>query len=432
MPHQKAGLADGTTCDLGTFPSAYGTLSVCRGDTLKWSEPTRAVTTQLDLGKLSNADKATLAEQVRKDVAETKDFPADTYFGGKALYRVGQALPAGHPAGARPDVGDAAQGEARHRAARPVDRPDRAARSAHAFCFVYDEQAKGMVGLTPSFGSDEFNDHHFHYGYFLYAAGVLAAGRPGPGQASAQPVMDLRRGRHRRAAPATGCSPTAGSSTPTPATRGPRGTSPFADGNNQESQLRGGHRLDRAGDLGQDATATSRWRPRPPGCCPPRQQTALALLDALRQRATRSTRASGTRSCPLNWGGKRDYATWFSPEPAAMLGILCIPMSPASAPTSAATPTGSGQRRRGDRRAVRRRSSATTCSCTPPWPATSRTQAARWTEASSLDDEVDRRRQQPRLPARLADDQGVVAPPGALTRARHPFRVAGPVCLTTG
>ena len=32
----------------------------------------------------------------------------------------------------------------------------------------------------------------------------------------------------------------------------------------------------------------------------------------------------------LNWGGKRDYATWFSPEPAAMLGILVIPMSPAS------------------------------------------------------------------------------------------------------
>src|SRR5690606_12602532 len=30
----------------------------------------------------------------------------------------------------------------------------------------------------------------------------------------------------------------------------------------------------------------------------------------------------------LNWGGKRDYATWFSAEPAAMLGILVLPMSP--------------------------------------------------------------------------------------------------------
>ena len=30
----------------------------------------------------------------------------------------------------------------------------------------------------------------------------------------------------------------------------------------------------------------------------------------------------------LNWGGKRDYATWFSPEPSAILGIQLIPMGP--------------------------------------------------------------------------------------------------------
>jgi endo-1,3(4)-beta-glucanase len=28
----------------------------------------------------------------------------------------------------------------------------------------------------------------------------------------------------------------------------------------------------------------------------------------------------------LNWGGKRDSATWFSPEPGAMLGIQLTPM----------------------------------------------------------------------------------------------------------
>ena len=32
----------------------------------------------------------------------------------------------------------------------------------------------------------------------------------------------------------------------------------------------------------------------------------------------------------LNWGGKRDYGTWFSPKPAAKLGILLLPMSPSS------------------------------------------------------------------------------------------------------
>ena len=33
---------------------------------------------------------------------------------------------------------------------------------------------------------------------------------------------------------------------------------------------------------------------------------------------------------PLNFGGKRDYATWFSAEPAAALAILIIPASPSS------------------------------------------------------------------------------------------------------
>ncbi|CDJ99701.1 Glycoside hydrolase family 81 (fragment) [Microbacterium sp. C448] len=30
----------------------------------------------------------------------------------------------------------------------------------------------------------------------------------------------------------------------------------------------------------------------------------------------------------LTWGGKRDYATWFSAEPSAILGIQLIPVSP--------------------------------------------------------------------------------------------------------
>jgi endoglucanase Acf2 len=32
----------------------------------------------------------------------------------------------------------------------------------------------------------------------------------------------------------------------------------------------------------------------------------------------------------ISWGGKRDYATWFSADPNAKLGIQLIPMSPAS------------------------------------------------------------------------------------------------------
>src|SRR5690606_18197995 len=32
----------------------------------------------------------------------------------------------------------------------------------------------GIVGDKSSFGSEDFNDHHFHYGYFIYAASILS------------------------------------------------------------------------------------------------------------------------------------------------------------------------------------------------------------------------------------------------------------------
>ena len=80
----------------------------------------RPVTTQLDLGKLSDADKATLADQVRTDVAETKAFPADTYFGGKALYRA--ACSTSWPPARADDAATRSRPRA-DRTARPVDRP---------------------------------------------------------------------------------------------------------------------------------------------------------------------------------------------------------------------------------------------------------------------------------------------------------------------
>ena len=57
-------------------------------------------------------------------------------------------------------------------------------------CFVYDPEAKGLVGKVASFGSDEFNDHHFHYGYLLYAAAIAVQDDPSL-QKRLQPVMDL-------------------------------------------------------------------------------------------------------------------------------------------------------------------------------------------------------------------------------------------------
>ena len=323
MPHQQATLAAGSTCDLGRYPSIYGTLQLCRGTTLSWSVPRSPATRELDLSGLDDDQRAELGRQVSADVAATPDFPADTYFGGKALYRAATLLQLATQLGAE-GAATTIRGRLDEALTRWTDPQGCAERAA--YCFVYDEQARGLVGMAPSFGSEEFNDHHFHYGYFLYAAGVLAQDDPAVAERYA-PVMDLLAA-DLASSSGNGAFPDHRVFDAYASHSWASGTSPFADGNNQESS----------------SEAVTAW-------------TGLALGAQARSNTALGTEASWLlsneahaglaywtnfdRSQPvyqgfdhqvvaLNWGGKRDYGTWFSPEPAAMLGILLIPMSPAS------------------------------------------------------------------------------------------------------
>ena len=322
MPHQVAGRV-GEDCTLGTYPSVYGELQVCAGNELTFAAPLQEAATGLDLGGLSGEQADALRAQLTRDVAALPDYPADTYFGGKALYRDAQLWDIARQLGA-----DTEADALRARLVETMDRWMDPARCADvdAFCFTYDTANRGLVGRTPSFGSEEFNDHHFHYGYFLYAGGVLAAEDPELAERWA-PVMDLL------------AADIASSTTSDlfPALRTfdayashswASGTSPFADGNNQESSSEAVHAW--AG-----LTLWARAR----GNAPLEEQARwLHAMEGASARAywTDFDRSApvydgfGHTISPLNFGGKRDYATWFSAEPAAAMAILVIPGSPSS------------------------------------------------------------------------------------------------------
>lgn len=309
----------GTGCSLGTYATIYGTMSVCSGSTLDWSVPALKPEGALDLGGLHTAAKAAIVRQLQSDAAAQDPLPSDTYFGGKALYRLANLLTIARQLGrdAVADTVRARLSSALLEWAQPT-RCDTAA----ARCFVYDPVMHGVVGLTASFGSDQFNDHHFHYGYFLYAAGVLARDDPSS-VARLAPVMnllaaDLATGggssyfpERRTFDPYTGHSWASG-------------YSPFADGNNQESSSEA---VNAWNGLALWATASSQ-----PSLA--REATWMLSAEAASARTLwTDTETSGfpgfTHSIvSLNWGGKRDYATWFSPDPNAILGIQLIPMGP--------------------------------------------------------------------------------------------------------
>lgn len=320
LPEQEAGLLS-SACTLGSYDTILGRMRVCAGESLRWSVPSVDPADRLDLSGLTSAERTAVTARLAIDTASLPAIPADSYFGGKALYRLANLLTIAR------QLGETATAERLSKAlAADLEswtEPDGCAHRAER-CFVYDPAVHGVVGLAASFGSDQFNDHHFHYGYFLYAAGVLAADDPSV-VPKLSPVMDLLA--------ADIASPTATALFPVRRTFDPyvghswaSGYSPFADGNNQESSSEAVNAWNglalwarASGQQGladqakwmlsaEAAAATSQWTNAPLGGFPAFDGSIVAL----------------------NWGGKRDYATWFSPDPNAMLGIQLIPMSPVS------------------------------------------------------------------------------------------------------
>ncbi len=322
MPHHRRGEQPRREgCGLGTFPSVYGTLELCTGPRLVSWAPLQRPAGALDLSDLTEVERSAVLERLVADVAATPEFPRDTYFGGKAMYRAATLVVLGEQLGADDVVAPLRRRTAA--ALREWAQPDGCDRRPDA-CFLYDPVLRGVVGLQPSFGSEEFNDHHFHYGYHLSAAGLLVA-EDAALRSDIGPVMDLLA--LDIAAPAADrwfprlrhFDGYAGHSWAS-------GGSPFDNGSNAESSSEA---LNAWNGTGLWAAATGR--------------AALADQAAwLLSTEAASARAYWTdldRSDPvhagyahsvvgINWGAKRDHATFFSTEPSAVLGIQLVPMGP--------------------------------------------------------------------------------------------------------
>ena len=322
MPHHRRGQQpERTDCGLGTYPSVYGELQLCAGSELTSWAPLREPVRALDVSGISAQNRSAIVEQIGADVAATPDAPSDTYFGGKWLYRAATLVTLGEELGAddvvaplRTRVTDALR-----EWAEPQGCAERDFR-----CFAYDPTARGVVGLTPSFGSEEFNDHHFHYGYHLAAAGLMAADDPELA-ADLAPVMNLLA-QDIAAATATDRFPRMRNFDVYAGHSWASGTAPFADGNNQESSSEAVNAWNGLGLWAQasgqeELAAEASYLMSTEAAAAATYWTDLDLEDPVYQGYEHTI-------VTLNWGGKRDYATWFSAEPSAMLGILLIPMGP--------------------------------------------------------------------------------------------------------
>lgn len=107
-------------------------------------------------------------ETLMKNYAANGTFGNDTYWGGKGLTQMALCMTFAH------ELGD----EATFKTCRDklkaklVDWLTYTPGESQVF-FAYYPRWGSLVGFDTSYDSDTFNDHHFHYGYFIYAGALL-------------------------------------------------------------------------------------------------------------------------------------------------------------------------------------------------------------------------------------------------------------------
>lgn len=315
LPHQNK-----STSSTFTIDTLYGQQRFIESRSLDFSTPSVPVSDALDTSKISPDNLASLKTQLRHDINATKILAEDTYFGGKEMYRSAQLLQLAKQLNEE-NTALTVQQKLHAELTTWLKQSDGRVKKV----FYYDSKINGIVGQTASFGSQEFNDHHFHYGYFIYAASILAKYDESFKQ-QYQPmvdmlVADIANYSSDEALPLRrNFDPYFGHSWAS-------GSSPFNDGNNQES----------ASEAINAWVATSLWATQTGNqalkvqsdwmLSNEVQSTMAYWLNYDQTKAPYNQNYSHSIS-PLNWGGKRDYATFFSAEPSAMLGILLIPMNP--------------------------------------------------------------------------------------------------------
>ncbi|PIA15249.1 glycoside hydrolase [Coemansia reversa NRRL 1564] len=180
LPHHQHALTNAQWVDsAGEFWSSKGNMRMILGSHWNWREEIEPLefTGQTPLTETHKDNLLTLVKADANALpADTGALPPDPYFFGKALARAARiALIAD-------EVGDIGSRDLALQRAIAWLEPWLAGTNSNYL--IYDTEWSGyctQAGLTDpgaDFGQGRYNDHHFHYGYFVYAAAVISKLNP--------------------------------------------------------------------------------------------------------------------------------------------------------------------------------------------------------------------------------------------------------------
>ncbi|NOS67197.1 MAG: hypothetical protein HOO67_02425, partial [Candidatus Peribacteraceae bacterium] len=152
---------------IGTFDTIRGPVRIFKGKGFRTMLPRPSILPSLPPVPSLSSDK-NLVQLLRTDI-ETNTAPAgDIYSIAKVLNRTAQLAELADTMGQK-ELRDRAVAQVRYSLVQSCS-----AAPGAPLTFAYDKNGGGIIALPPAFGSDHYNDHHFHYGYLLHAASVVA------------------------------------------------------------------------------------------------------------------------------------------------------------------------------------------------------------------------------------------------------------------
>ncbi|KAJ2722916.1 hypothetical protein GGI07_002992 [Coemansia sp. Benny D115] len=175
LPHHVDLLSDGCelTPGLSGYRSAKGPLTAVVGNIITYNQPLQSVSFE-GQQTISASDKAAIQQQLLKDIAASTNVSApDPYFFGKGIAKIARLIQIAK------EVGDNTSAATLTKKLVGYMTPWLISRN-NEDPLVYDSTwggivtKKGIADPGADFGQGRYNDHHFHYGYFLYAGAILA------------------------------------------------------------------------------------------------------------------------------------------------------------------------------------------------------------------------------------------------------------------
>lgn len=154
------------------YATPRGRLRMSTGRRFEWDFPFEGFSPLVPAPTKAPFDATRMGAYLEGFAAKT-DNPKDTYWGGKLLLRLTTAMNIAYGCG-RSDLGEKLQS----RLHGLLENWFTYTPGEREFFFAEYPRWKGLIGFHDSYGSHQFNDLHFHYGYFTVSSALLALRDP--------------------------------------------------------------------------------------------------------------------------------------------------------------------------------------------------------------------------------------------------------------